>query len=269
MKRKILMFLTALLFVLFLVSCSSNNSFEHDLNDEGGLTTNDVGNVFESERKIIYFVEISLKTKKLDETTNQIKASLENDEWVEQEDLSTNSNYIILRVKSSRLNAFVNSLKGNYETTNYKMTSTDVSLDYVDTSASKQALQNQLDRLSELYSNASVHEMIEIDRRISEVEKQLLQIEKRLNNYDSLIEYSTIKIWIYGPTASPNPPSYGTKLSRAFSSGWSAVKTIFSGFSQAVVFLVPLLIIIVPASGIVVGIHFVNKKRKNKREKDE
>lgn len=269
MKKKFKMILFSFLLMLVLVSCASVGN-QGDKNDSsGGLENSEAGNTFISDRKIIYRVELSLKAKDLIETSNQIKALLENDEWIESEHLSTNSNYLTLRVKSSRLNGFVASIRGDFETTNYSMSSVDVSLDYLDTSASKEALENELARLQTLYATANINEMININRRISEVESQLLQISRRLTEYDSLVDFSTVVIWIYGPAGSPNPPSYVSKLSRAFASGWEAVKGILSGVSQAIVFIVPLLVIIVPVGGAVTFVYYKKKQKKNKDDSDD
>lgn len=264
MKKRLFILLTTLFLALSLVACNSGYNGKNNDTDSsgegGGLENSEINN--QSERKIIYRVNISLKAENLSKTTGEIKALLENDEWVEGERVTTNTNHITLRIKSSRLSSFTNKLKGDYETTNYEMTSTDVSLDYLNTNAIKESLENELDRLNQLYTEASVYDMISISQRISQVDAQLRQIERKLNEYDSLVDYSVVTIWIYGPKGSPNPPSYGTKLSNAFKLGWTSVKAIFSFFSQAVVFLVPFLIIVVPISGAAIGIYFYSKKRK-------
>ncbi len=267
MKRNFFRITISLFLVLLLVSCSAKSSYDpnQDYNNETGIMDS-AGNILISERKIIYTVDISLKAKKLEETTASIKALLEDEEWVEKETSTSSTNYLILRVKSSRLNAFIDNLRGNYETTNYTLTSKDVSLDYLDSSASKEALENELARLLQLYETANVNEMININRRIYEVEQELIKINRILNTYDSLVDYSTVSIWIYGPTGNPNPPTYGNKLSTTLQAGWNAVKSLLTVASQVIVFLVPFLIIIVPVTGAAIGLNYYLKQKKKKKE---
>lgn len=271
MKRKGLFTILLLVLLVFLISCAneSGRRTDNENNDNNSSEEIDGGNnLSTSNRKIIYTVDISLKSNDLPKTTNEIKGLLKTDEWIDSERLTKDTNYLIVRVKSSRLTTFTNTLKDNYETNNYQMDSTDISLDYIDVSAKKESLELELSRLLELYENASINEMININRRISEVENELRNINKRLNEYDSLIDYSIVKIWIYGPKASPTPPSYKSKISKSFKNGIDAVKLIFTSVSQLIVFFIPLLIIVLPVGGIVAVIIYYNKRKKDKNNKE-
>lgn len=259
------LFLVPLIFLtlLLLVGCSANNGPKDNggSEEQGGSSSVIADN---SNRKIIYTAHLSIKTNNLGETTAKIKVLLDSSEWVQEENLTENNNYLTIRIKTSRLNAFLNELKNDYETTNYRLESKDVSLDYINIAAKKDALTKERERLVELYENASINDMIMINRRIGEVDQELIRIERQLLEYDSLVDYSTVNLWIHGPKSSPKPPTLSNKVSRSFNAGWDSTVVLFHSFVQVIVFIIPLLIIIVPVSLIII-FFVIRNKRKNKK----
>lgn len=270
MKKKLMFILVAILSVFILVSCNANGGDKNSPGSEGGGGTSNsvIGDV--SDRKIIYTASISIKSNDLTKTSKEIKELLNPDEWTEREELTEVTNYITIRIKTSRLNEVLSNIKGEYETTNYSLESRDVSLDYFNVTSRKQALEKERARLLELYENASISDMIMINERIGRVDQELISIERQLLEYDSLVDYSTLKIWIYGPKASPTPPDFGNKLSRAFKTGWSSFVILIQAFLQMIFFLVPFLIVIIPVSVVVIYVVYLNKsKKKDKQDKEK
>jgi hypothetical protein len=225
-------------------------------------------------RKIIYNVDISIKTKDLIGTTNEIKSKLNpTEDWVEKENLTDNTNEITLRVKNTRLNAFINSLKSEYETTSFKLESEDVSLEYADVQAKKQSLLATITKLEGYkQGETNINTLMEIDREIEKKQYELEKIERQILVYDQQVGFSTVKVYLYGEKASPTPPSYGKTLSNSFVGGWEAVVSILKFILQAIVTLIPFAVIVIPVVGIILGI--VNREKikgffkKNKEEKE-
>ncbi|HHT55580.1 MAG TPA: DUF4349 domain-containing protein [Acholeplasma sp.] len=267
MKKRILLFFVLLMSLFLLTACSADSNFGADNSQGEGSGEGSSIVVDNTNRKIIYTANLSIKSPDLIKTTNEIKDLLLEDEWIESEDLTSNSNYITFRIKTSRLNSFIDSIRTNNETTNFRLESKDVSINYLDVSSRIEAFELEKARLMELYENASMYEMIQINERISQIDSQLISLNRTILEYDSLVDYSVVKLWIYGPTANPNPPSYGTKLSRTFKMGWNGVVTVLQTSLQVVVFLIPFLIIIVPVGGIVWGISIYRKRKKDDNNK--
>ena len=111
---------------------------------------------------------------------------------------------------------------------------------------------------------------MEIDREIEKKQYELDKIERQILVYDQLVQFSTVKVYLYGEKASPTPPTYGKTLSNSFKGGWEAVVSILKFILQAIVTLIPFGIVIIPVGGIVLGIVFRDKIksrfRKNKEE---
>lgn len=275
MKKKLTLLLLLIISIFAFAGCSAPDGRVPDSGNGGSGTTEQGLILTDPTRKIIYTVDIRIKTKDLIGTTNEIKAKLDSTEdWVEKENLTDNSNYITLRIKNTRLNAFINSLKNDYETTSFNLESEDVSLDYADVQVKKQALQATITKL-EWYKQGetNINTLMEIDREIEKKQYELDKIERQILVYDQLVQFSTVKVYLYGEKASPTPPTYGKTLSNSFKGGWEAVVSILKFILQAIVTLIPFGIVIIPVGGIVLGIVFRDKIksrfRKNKEEPKE
>lgn len=240
---------------------------------EGGLTTSP-NNVFDGDlvlldndavpvRKIIYKVDVEYDVDDLNEAAAFLQSIMESDEWMDKEVRGERVYGFDARVKTERLDLFLNALNGVFEMMTYQKVGTDISLQYQDMSNRVLALQTQLDRLLVLYESASLSDMIVINREISEIEIELAQLEGRLNHYDSLVEYSEVHIRFYGDALITKSPFFN-RLWTTFVAGWGSVVDVFDGlfivlaavFPFAVVFGIP-------------GAMFIIRIRKRKLQKLE
>lgn len=210
-----------------------------------------------SERKIIYYINTSLEVDDIDEALEAIYAAKNADEWFESEQVYISYATIVLRIKSTRLEAFKNELKQIGELNNYSSTATDISIEYSATKEAIAAYEAEHSRLIELYENATVTEMIEINRRLSEVESKLSQLKRQQNEFDSLIEYRQVTIHIDGPSRTPDP-SFKTLVKKAFFGGLNA-------FLSFLKYLVIAIIAILPFAIVIGGIFIIYKKLHKKK----
>ncbi|HHX00789.1 MAG TPA: DUF4349 domain-containing protein [Acholeplasmataceae bacterium] len=274
MKKKLTLLLLLFISLFLFAGCSMSNSRVPDGGSGGSGASEQSLILTDPTRKIIYNVDISIKTKDLIGTTNEIKSKLNpTEDWVEKENLTDNTNEITLRVKNTRLNAFINSLKSEYETTSFKLESEDVSLEYADVQAKKQSLLATITKLEGYkQGETNINTLMEIDREIEKKQYELEKIERQILVYDQQVGFSTVKVYLYGEKASPTPPSYGKTLSNSFVGGWEAVVSILKFILQAIVTLIPFAVIVIPVVGIILGI--VNREKikgffkKNKEEKE-
>jgi hypothetical protein len=264
MKKGIQLFALILLGVFLLLGCSANEGFQSDsgVPDNGtnsNLTTNDV-----PERKIIYTVDLTLYTKDLEAGIETLRSNINSDEWFDYERIgSTNASFTI-RVKSDRLDDFIQSMDDGYDVSHYSKTGTDISLDYLDTTNRIAALEAQYDRLVDLYEDASLSDMITINERLGEIEAELLSLEGSLNTFDSLVDYSQVQVDMYQSSASSNSPFFN-RLWTAFGNGINGLLTFFDFILIALATVLPFALIIVPTG---LGIYYFQRKR-NKKKKDK
>ncbi|QWC00303.1 DUF4349 domain-containing protein [Mycoplasmatota bacterium] len=261
MKKRFL-FMTIFFVLFFLLGCSA----EQDGQFESGAPDNDSENITLVEdlpdRKIIYSVDLSIYTKDLEQSIETLRANVNNDEWFDYENIKDRQATFQIRIKSERLDDFVESIDDSFEVNFYSKTGQDISLQYLDTSNRIAALQAQYDRLIDLYEDASLNEMITINTRLGEIETELLELEGTLNTFDSLVDYSEVEVTIYQTTASKQSPFFN-RLLRSFLNGVNAVIAFFDFVLIALAAVLPFMIILIPSG---LGIYFIVKKRNNKNE---
>jgi len=260
--KKRFKFMTIFFVLFFLLGCGA----EQDGQLESGSPGSDPENITLvddlPERKIIYSVDLSIYSKDLDQSIETLRANVNNDEWFDYENIKDRQANFKIRIKSERLDDFVESIDDSFEVNFYSKTGQDISLEYLDTSNRIAALQAQYDRLIDLYEDASLNEMITINTRLGEIETELLELEGTLNTFDSLVDYSEVEVTIYQTTASTQSPFFN-RLLRSFLNGVNAVITFFDFVLIALAAVLPFAIILIPSG---LGIFFIVKKRNNKNE---
>jgi len=123
------------------------------------------------------------------------------------------------------------------------------------------ALEAQLARLIELYDQASLSEMITINREISNIEVELQELNGTLNEFDSLAEYSEVVLKFYGSTIVSNSPFFN-RLGNAFLDGWNGLISFFDGMFIVIATIFPFALLI----GVIVFIVLVVYRKKKARK---
>ena len=85
------------------------------------------------------------------------------DEWIDFEKVTEDKAYYTLRIKSTRLDAFLDSLDQFGTVRDLTRNATDLSLFYYDTKGEIEALEAERDRLVDLYQNATASDIIQIE----------------------------------------------------------------------------------------------------------
>jgi hypothetical protein len=260
--KKILSLIVVLFVFTAFIGCSEESLYE---SQEGNDVDNysEFSSINESSRKMIYEVEISFDVDDLEDASVFLKSILNDDEWINKESISSRYQYMEVRVSSDRLDDFIDLLKDEYDVRTYSKDGTDISLEYQDMSNRILALEAQLTRLIELYEEASLSDMIMINEQISNIEVELQELNGQLNVYDSLIDYSVVRIYFYGDTIE-NETTFLARIGNAFTNGISGFVNVIEGIVIAIVTILPF----VGTVGIVLFIVFKIKKSKGKTNQD-
>lgn len=243
MKKKILLII-CLLFLL--VSCNKEVTLNEPHHLELPRDSKNIDLYYAThERKIIYNSYLDIECDDLDQCLNNIKSKLHEDEWVDYEHITNNNAYLTVRIKNSHLDDFIDKLKKIYEIKNYAKSTQDISLYYQDKNDLLLAYETELNRLIELYDEASISDLILINSRISEIEIEIKKIKSELNQYDSLIDYCAVQINLLPKTTTVTVP-LGARIINALNSGFNSLIQFFQTLLIFLVTILPWLIIILP-----------------------
>ena len=251
------------IFVLFLLlgllaGCSQEGVIQDDDNEsETVILADDI-----PTRKIIYEVNLSINTVNLDEAIDDLSSRLESDEWFDRESISDTYATFTIRIKTERLDAFIDAIRDDYKVYQFDKTGTDVSLQYQDKSNRILALETQIDRLLELYENASLSDMIVINGQLSTLEVELQRLNGELTVFDSLVDYSEVNITLRGSRLETESP-FIARVGQGFISGWNGLMTFFEEFMIILVTVLPFGILV---GGLGFGLRFYIKRRNRKAD---
>ncbi len=260
MMKKVFCLGVLLLLIFGLVGCSQELPQGGDFDDTGDYAS--LLEVSSVNRILIYKVNLSVSTDDLNQMIGMIKNDLNSDEWIDSETVHIHYAEFIIRVKTERLDDFVESLKTGNDVSYFGKTATDISLNYRDTEAKILALELQIERLLELYEEANVSEMILINEQLSIAQAELQKEQGNLNQFDSLIDYSQIELRIYSKASMQNAPFF-ERSGQAFIDGFNGLVAVFDFLVIALIVLLPTLMIGIP---IFIGARFLYVKIKRARQ---
>lgn len=258
-----------LVFILLcvLVGCSSANEGIIDDGNHNQPSTVLLNNVV--ERKIIYSVDAKFNVIHIEPAVDDVLARLENDEWVDFQSIRSNYASLVVRVKTARLDDFMQGIRQTYVLTNYEKIAKDISLQYQDKSNRILSIQAQITRLLELYENASLSEMIVINQQLSDLEIELQRLNGEIASFDSLIDYSEISITMYGNRVVTRSP-FINRIGQAFVNGSTGLVMFLDGLIIVIVTILPFAITFGGiGTGVYLYIKHINKKRDLKKEKKD
>lgn len=213
-------------------------------------------------RKLIKDVDLQLETKDLDksqkiidkqvadyngyiETSNYSNGDLYNPYSYSEEE--TKSLYLKIRIESSKLDDFLNSLEevGTIQSENYNVK--DVTLEYSDLETHKNALRMEQERILELLNEATDLEYIlTLEDKLSDIRYELENYESQLKLYNNLIDYSTINVTL---TEVSHINKTSVSMKDRIVNGWQdTLYTLKSFVEDVIVFVIvnsPFIIIII------------------------
>lgn len=258
--KKRLWIITIFIFLFLLSACSSNSEYLDDIPENDGQVILAANNVL--ERKIIYTVESTFDVNDLNESVLTLKNLINDDEWFDLEDIGSTQATFKIRVKTDRLDTFIDELKSSFQVRSFRKTGEDISLQYQDKTNQINSLNLQITRLNELYEDATLSDMITINQQLSNLEVELMNLQEELNLFDSLIEYSEVNITFYGSEIITRSPFFN-RLGNGFITGLKAVVIVLDSVVIALSYLLPFIFIF---GSIGYGVFYFRKKYKLKKK---
>ena len=233
-------------------------------------------------QKIVYRADVSMQTLEYDKTVAGIRTKIRESggfseseseydkdyNWYYESSSSRNTRTlnITARIPSEKFEAFLNSLSGDGKILSKSVNAENISQVYANKETYKKALEKEQERLLAMMDKAeTIEEMITVETRLSEVERQLNVYKTDLSQMDKDVEFSTVYIDLQEVkryTETVETTTFREKLAFAFE---DAIHS-FKGFCEDVVLFVvryfPYLIII--AILIALFIRWLRKRRAQK-----
>lgn len=191
--------------------------------------------------KLIYTAEVELETTEFDsavsglnELTNDMGGYF-HDSYVNNYGSYRSGTYTI-RVPAGQFDEFCSAVGELCQLNSISRCAQDISEEYYDSQSRLLTQQTKLARLQELLSRAeSMEDIITIESAISETELQIEYLTGTLNKYDSLVNFSTVTIYlqeVYKLSDVDVPAiGFGARLSQALKNGCSS---FVSGLERSV-----------------------------------
>ncbi len=227
---------------------ASYDYVEGDAENANGDKTADIDQPKAQDgQKIIYTADLRLQSLEYDVASasihDKIKAaggfieseneSDSNYNWYTNNTNSGNSAgtrklFISARIPTEQFDSFLNSLEGDGKVMSRNVEAQNISQVYADTKTYEEALEKEQKRLLEMMDKAeTIDEMIRVEERLSEVERQLNQYKTQLATMDKRVAYSTVNISLEEVkrySTEVHEISFGEALRQAFGEGIESFK---------------------------------------------
>lgn len=192
------------------------------------------------DKKIIKIATLNIEVKDFNTFNNSLREKIRStggyiaEEEQEQSDYKI-ENTVSIKVPVDQFDMALTQLTGNVEKINEKkVTSQDVTADYIDTrsriEAKKQVREKYLDLLRQA---KNMEEILSVQTEINGIQENIESATGHVQYLSHAAAYSTINLTYFqvlNPTAKDTgEPGFGARLSSAFRSGWSWVSDLFVG----------------------------------------
>ena len=109
-----------------------------------------------------------------------------------------------LKVPTDKLDLFLSELKKEGDIKNSYISSSDITDQYYDSMIRLETLEKTLENYYRFLENAKdVEEQLQVTRYINDVTREIEQLKGSLTRWDSLVNYSTVTLYLYRPYEAP------------------------------------------------------------------
>lgn len=230
-------------------------------------------------QKLIRKVWLDAETEELDTLLGNVEERIaELSGYVEQRQVyhgskNTSRRYrnaeLTIRIPADKLQSFVDSMGENANITSTREETEDVTLSYVATESKKAALETEQTRLLELLAKAeSMDDILQIEKRLTEVRTQLEQIVSQLRLYDNLVSYSTVYLTVSEVkeyTVVQEPETIWDRIGTGFAESWKDMCRGLEDFFVLLICAIPYLLPLAVIAAVILLLVLRAKKKKQKK----
>ena len=228
------------------------------------------------EAKQIYTAELELETTAFDDAITALDDLVAESKGYYEERSIRQSGYrygsFTVRVPAAEYDDFCRQAGEVCHLLYANSSAQDISDSYYDTDSRLQSARAKLARLQELLAKAeNMQDIITIESAISDTQWQIDNLSGTLRDYDSLVDYATVRIdlrEVYQLSdAAQAPLTFGQKLVGSFTSGLRSVGSAAEDFAMWLAYSWVWLLLLAAAAVVIVrivrrrGIHLRKKKK--------
>jgi len=173
--------------------------------DSMGTGDGSTGSTGVKNQKLIRTMNLETETNDLDKLLSDLDAKIAAlNGYIENKSVRNGSSSatrryryadMVIRIPVDQLDGFVDHVKGATNIVNYTEKADDITLSYVATQSRITALETEQARLLELLAKAEdMSDLLQIEKRLTEVRTELEQVTSQLRLYDNWVDYGTVNL---------------------------------------------------------------------------
>lgn len=254
---------------------STDKEMEMSKEESSGSSTTSTADT--PYRKLIRKINLDAETEELDALLFAINSKVSAlGGYIEEREVYTGSHYasyepsrrayMVIRVPADRLDEFVSHISETSNVISSNETSEDVTLTYVATQSRMTALQKEEARLLTLIDKAAnLTELLELEKRLTEVRSDLEYVTSQLRMYDNLVDYGTVTVNIsevkkLTPVAEPG---FWQRMGSGF---MESLNNLWIFMKELAIFLVVASPYLIPLAAVIVVIVLIIRRSANKKK---
>lgn len=173
-----------------------------------------------------------------------------------------------VRVPADKLDSLIEAVGTSCTVTSSNESTTDVTLEYVDTKARIESLRVEYDQLLTLLSQAEdLDTIIVLQNRLTDVRYQIESAESRVRVLENQVQYATLTLTLNEvleekEVEEPHVVTYGEKVSNQFKQTWENTVEFFQNALLGLIACIPGIVVMIVIAAVVLIIVFTARKKR-------
>ena len=227
-----------------------------------------------SEEKLVYTSRVTLETEDFEAASKTLHDSVSALGGIIVSENASNLNsinhsgyrslHMTVRIPQENYNAFLSGLSENYNVASINNSVDNMTEYYYDSESRLKSYRIQEERLFAMLEKAeTVADMLEIERRLCDVQYEIESLTNTLRTIDNDVKYATFHLNLNEVTkyTSPAPKTFGDRLLEAFTGSAETFGDFSEGLLFTVIYFAPYAVII----GVITLVTVVAVKRSKKK----